>query len=72
MPAALALLISTALFVQVKKSSGHFPFTHNAEAKGNPAHIRAGLPAEQGRKHEVSWIHLLRFPDSFISYWWCL
>lgn len=50
MPAALALLISTALFVQVKKSSGHFPFTHNAEAKGNPAHIRAGLPAEQARK----------------------
>lgn len=68
MPAALALLISTALFVQVKKPFGHFPCVHNTEDEGNPAHIRAGLPAEQARKHEVSWIYLLRFPDSLISY----
>lgn len=68
MPAALALLISTALSVQVKKPFGHFPCAHSTEDKGNPAHIRASLPAEQTRKHEVSWIHLLKFPDSLISY----
>lgn len=51
-PAALALVVSTALLAQAKKTFGHFPCVHNTAAKVSPAHARAGLPAEQARKHE--------------------
>lgn len=69
-PAALALVVSTALLEQAKKTSGHFPCAQNTP-KASPAHTRAGLPAEQARKHE-NWRHLPRSSESFISHQWCL